>query len=111
MSVADTLDLAIDKALTSIAAAKTKWAADVQDPKAFDDYVNGVADASGEDPNVVRRSIPAVKWAIFAKKADQYTDKWYNKTVNGFKKNWKPNYKKAFSTPAPAELLAQAGLA
>ncbi len=109
--MADTLDLAVDKALTSLKAAKTKWVTDVQDPKAFEDYVNEIAKATGESPDVVRRSIPAVKWAIFAKKADQYSDKWYNNAADGFRRKWKGNFKKAFSTPAPAELLAEAGLA
>ena len=94
------LDLAIEKAISKLETAKTKWVADVSSEDAFDAYVDGIAATDPElDPNTVKRSAPAINWKDFATNADKYADIWYNKAVNGFKKKWKSNYVKAFSTP------------
>lgn len=91
------IDLAQEKLIRKVKAARDVWLAHVKDARSFEEYVNKIADFTGLSPATVRASAPARNWAEFQRNADKYVDVWISNLVSAIERGrWKENYIRAF---------------
>lgn len=92
-----TLDLAQEKLLRKVRAARNKWVEMVKKSDSLEAYIQGVAAVSGLSPEEVRASLPTQNWRDFQSRAEEYVDVMISKVEAAIRSNkWKNHYIEAF---------------
>jgi len=93
------IDIAEEKWIRKLRAAKPKWLAMVKKAESLEAYCKGIAAITGLPESTIRASFPARNWAEFQANAEKYVELWIGKIENAYRqRKWSTNYKKAFST-------------
>ena len=91
------LDLAQEKLLRKVRAARGKWLEMVKSAGSLDAYVKGVAAVTGLPEDEVRASLPTKNWEEFQRNADKYVDIMISKVEAAIRADkWKNHYIAAF---------------
>jgi hypothetical protein len=95
------IELAEQKLIRKIKAARPKWVEMVKRAESLDAYVKGIADFAGIPESVVRASLPVKNWAEFQRNAEAYVDILIEKVVRAVESGkWRKGYILAFGGSA-----------
>jgi len=93
------LDLAQEKLIRKVRAARQKWVNMVKSARSLDEYVRKISQVTGLPEGTVRASLPAKNYAEFQRNADKYVDLLISNVEAAIRAGkWKEKYIEAFKS-------------